>query len=219
MAERKTRTLSVAARMFVGYRSPAVLVVIWLSFVALRVASGIPLRPLDVWLCLGVMAYWPFQEWWMHRWLLHLPAFSVGDRSIELEFARLHRLHHESPTDLQLTLLPLSTILGALVVFTAGAAATTGELAATASFMLGAVTSTILYEWVHFLTHTDYLPKRSYYRRIWKLHRWHHYKNERYWFSFTLPYIDGWFGTGPDPAGVEKSATARGAARDPEPRP
>jgi sterol desaturase/sphingolipid hydroxylase (fatty acid hydroxylase superfamily) len=75
--------------------------------------------------------------------------------------------------------------------------------------MATASACTILYEWVHFLTHTDYKPKGSYYRRIWKLHRWHHYKNEHYWFSFTVPWIDAWLGTGPSPQDVPRSPTAR----------
>ena len=74
---------------------------------------------------------------------------------------------------------------------------------------------TLLYEWTHYLTHTRYKPKGKYYRRIWQLHRWHHYKHEGYWFSFTVPYLDGWFGTGPDPKEVERSPTARTLGGDP----
>ncbi len=82
-------------------------------------------------------------------------------------------------------------------------------------FIGAAAASSLLYEWTHFLTHTRYVPRGRLYRRIWKHHRLHHFKHEGYWFAFTVPWIDGWLGTGPDPQDVERSAHARSLGGDP----
>ena len=52
---------------------------------------------------------WPFIEWSMHRWLLHLAPVRLPWRKepTELEFARIHRLHHAQPWRADLTVLPL----------------------------------------------------------------------------------------------------------------
>ena len=78
-----------------------------------------------------------------------------------------------------------------------------------------AASSSLLYEWTHFLTHTRYVPRGRLYRRIWKHHRLHHFKHEGYWFAFTVPWIDGWLGTGPPPDAVQRSPHARTLGGDP----
>ena len=67
----------------------------------------------------------------------------------------------------------------------------------------------LLYEWVHFLTHTAYVARSSFYRKIWRNHRLHHFKNEHFWYSFVLPQVDEWMGTGPRVSKVETSSTCR----------
>ena len=69
-----------------------------------------------------------------------------------------------------------------------------------------------IYEWVHYIVHTSHRPKTALMRRIRRNHRWHHYKNERYWFAFTVPRIDTLLRTDPDPKDVELSPTARGVS-------
>jgi sterol desaturase/sphingolipid hydroxylase (fatty acid hydroxylase superfamily) len=81
------------------------------------------------------------------------------------------------------------------------AGAATGLL--TSYLILGA------YEWTHFLIHTPYPPRRSYYRAIWRNHRLHHYKNERFWFGVTSTVGDRVIGTLPDQRDVSRSRTAR----------
>jgi sterol desaturase/sphingolipid hydroxylase (fatty acid hydroxylase superfamily) len=65
------------------------------------------------------------------------------------------------------------------------------------------------YEWCHFLIHTPYRPRRRYYKAIWRNHRLHHYKNERYWFGVTSVVGDRVIGTDPDQRAVQRSPTAR----------
>jgi sterol desaturase/sphingolipid hydroxylase (fatty acid hydroxylase superfamily) len=66
-----------------------------------------------------------------------------------------------------------------------------------------------LYEWPHFLIHTPYRPHGRYYKSIWRGHRLHHYKNERYWFGVTSTVADLALRTAPDQTTVPKSGTAR----------
>ncbi|MBC7307963.1 MAG: sterol desaturase family protein, partial [Dietzia sp.] len=78
------------------------------------------------------------------------------------------------------------------------------------TFLLTITTLGLLYEWTHYLIHTDYKPKHALYRAIWRNHRHHHYKNEHYWFTVTTSgTADRLLGTAPDPATTPTSPTAR----------
>ena len=98
----KRFTLGDAFMEFIRHPSPFVLLGICLSFWAYRLSVWEPLLFKEWVTIVGVMMYWPFQEWWMHKYLLHLPPIRVMGREIEMDFAEKHRLHHEKPT-----LLPL----------------------------------------------------------------------------------------------------------------
>ena len=65
------------------------------------------------------------------------------------------------------------------------------------------------YQWSHFLIHTPYLPRTSWYRRIWRNHRLHHFKHEGYWLGVSSNLGDRALGTNPDQRTVPKSPTAR----------
>jgi hypothetical protein len=216
----KRFTLSNAFNEFVRHPSPFVLLVICVSCWIGRSLEG-GMLSLQEWCAVaGVISYWPFQEWWMHKYLLHLPPIELGKMSIEMDFAKKHRLHHEDPSSLPLIFLPIPTIAGSLVLFSCFAGVISGwDIAFMLVFMGTASFSTILYEWTHYLTHCRYPPKSEFYKRIWKQHRWHHYKNEKYWYSFTIPHIDEWMGTGPEVGSVAKSPTARNLGRQPDGKP
>ena len=85
-------------------------------------------------------------------------------------------------------------------------------LPTTALFMT-AITWTMLslltYEWIHFLTHTSYKPKGRVYKRQWRLHRLHHFKNEHYWYGVSMLGADRPLHTAPRPEAVKKSDTCR----------
>ncbi len=71
---------------------------------------------------------------------------------------------------------------------------------------------TLNYEWVHLLAHTHVVPKTALYRRLWRNHRLHHFKNEHYWFGVTMLAGDRILGTAPDPKAVQTSSTCRSLA-------
>ena len=73
----------------------------------------------------------------------------------------------------------------------------------------------MVYEWCHYLIHTDYKPKTAVYRAIWRNHRLHHFKNEHYWFTRDQLRArpTGCCGTYPDPAAVDDLADGEEPAR------
>jgi hypothetical protein len=50
-----------------------------------------------------------------------------------------------------------------------------------------------------------YQPKHAHYRTIWRSHRLHHFKNERYWFGVSSDVAGHVFGTSPDHRTVPRS--------------
>jgi hypothetical protein len=126
----------------------------------------------------------------------------------------MHRAHHREPWNLDYVFLPTKVLvpLVPLNVLVWWAIMPTLALALTGMAALGA--AALVYEWVHYLTHTGYRPRSRYYRRIWRGHRLHHFKNEAFWHAFTVPLVDDLMGSGPDPTEVELSATCRTLGRD-----
>lgn len=167
-----------------------------------------PPRLSDLGIVAAVVAYWPFQEWGVHKYLLHLEPREKDGETVDPDFARRHREHHRDPRDTDLTLLPFRLVRGAMV--------TNGLLwlvllpkrpALTTIAALS--TMTLLYEWTHFIVHTGYVPQSRLGKSLRTHHLLHHFHNEHYWMSFTIPWVDDILGTRPDRKDVDRSPTAR----------
>jgi hypothetical protein len=65
----------------------------------------------------------------------------------------------------------------------------------------------LVYEWIHFLVHTDYKPRSAAYRRLYVGHRLHHYRNENYWYGVTRRFGDTVLRTDPAKDDVPLSPT------------
>jgi hypothetical protein len=212
------KTLGAAWRNFIGRRSPRLLAALILGTLALRLALGGWGWP-DLVAAAGMLVVYPFGEWAIHVYLLHAPPFRFRGKRVELPTSRSHREHHEAPGRMGLILLgpvevallgglavPLVLAAGALVVWPLAGELTVGP------FVTAALTGYALiaiYEWTHFLIHTAYRPRSRAYRTVWRTHRLHHFKNERYWHGITNTVADRVFGTLPDHREVERSPTAR----------
>jgi len=118
--------------------------------------------------------------------LLHRKPTKLLGHTLDPLFARAHRAHHRRPWIVEQTLLPVAVVLVLIplqpLVWILWPSWHLG-LTAGATYAASAV----LYEWTHYLCHSHYVPRSDYYRRIWKNHRLHHFKNENHWFSFTVP--------------------------------
>ncbi len=212
------RTLRQAWREFRGKHGPWVIA----GAIALALAARLAL-PRPDWRDGAAVAFilvaYPFGEWAIHVYLLHLRPFRVGGRVVELASARAHRAHHEEPRRLDLiNFSPGEALAILLLAVPAAAAAGAGAVAALAdplpvgAFVTMLLTGFVLvgaYEWTHFLIHTAYRPRSRYYRSIWRNHRLHHFKNERYWHGITNTVSDRVLGTYRDQADVPRSPTAR----------
>ncbi len=185
---------------------------------ALRVAIGDPSWR-DAVAAAAMLVVYPFGEWAIHVYLLHMRPVRIAGRRFEPPAAREHREHHERPNDLYMLLLapkelaqllllavPLTVAVGALIV---GLVAGPVPLGALVSAAIAGYVAIGVYEWTHFLIHTAHRPRSRYYRAVWRNHRLHHYKNERYWHGITNNLSDRVLGTNPDQREVPRSATAR----------
>lgn len=210
-------TLADCARVFARQPSPPYLLGAVLIAVALRIPLG-AWSWRDLVIAAGLVVVTPFVEWLIHVYLLHSPPFTLFGRRVEIVSAREHRAHHEDPGVLSGVLLPVSAVIVFALMIAAVAYATSfpialvlggDRLAGATTGLVAAYAILAAYEWTHFLIHTPYRPRRRYFKAIWRNHRLHHFKNERYWFGVTSTVGDRVIGTAPDQREIERSATAR----------
>jgi hypothetical protein len=211
------------ARVFARQPSPPYL----FGAVALALAARVAQSELgwrDLVMIAGLLAVTPFVEWAIHVYLLHARPFTLLGRNVEILSAREHRAHHEAPAVLEGVLIPVYAVL----IFLVSIAAINWVLSFPIHLVLGGprlayattgvVTSFAIlaaYEWTHFLIHTPHRARSRYDKAIWRNHRLHHYKNERYWFGVTSTVGDRVIGTLPDQRAVQRSATARSLHGEP----
>ncbi len=215
---REVKTLGHAWREFA--RKPSA----W--FILAAVSIAVVLRTLvgdlgwaDLAAAAAMLVIYPFGEWAIHVYILHMRPFHVRGRKIEMPSAREHRAHHRKPNDLTMILLGPKELVGLLFV---AVPVTIGLIAAVmwvlpGSVPVGALLSAAIagyaaifvYEWTHFLIHTAYRPRTRYYRAIWRNHRLHHFKNEHFWHGITQTVSDRVLATNPDQHTIRRSKTAR----------
>lgn len=202
------KTLSAAARVFWSRPGVRGMAASALGGLALRACLGPP-SVSDAKLVLGVVAWWPFQEWLAHRYLLHARPMELARLRLDPAFARAHRAHHKNPRDVDYTFLPTGVVEHAIPISALGWLIATRSVKGAATGVAAYSGMALVYEWTHFLVHTGYKPKTPWFRRVRRNHRFHHYRNERYWYAFTVPQVDALLGTEPDVRSVPVSNTVR----------
>jgi hypothetical protein len=215
---RDVKTLRHAWSEFSAKRSPRILGVGIIAAVAARIAYGDLGWP-DLVAVAAMLVIYPFGEWAIHVYLLHMPPFEFRGRSVYLATSKSHWAHHKQPNDLGMILLApievgallLLAVPTAIAIFALPVSLIAGEVpwgAVLTGLLVGYVLVGI-YEWTHFLIHTAVRPKTPLYRAVWRTHRLHHFKNEHYWHGITSTFADRALGTFPDHRDVERSRTAR----------
>jgi Fatty acid hydroxylase superfamily len=201
-------SLREAAAIFLRHGSPRVLLTALGATAAARIWFG-AWSLWDLVPVAAVAAFWPVLEWLIHVFILHAKPIQIGRFTFDGRVPRKHRAHHRDPWNAELVFIPFHSFSYALplVVLLCFALTPTTQLALTALavFLLGA----LHYEVVHFLIHTRVDPRGAYYRRLWRNHRLHHFKNERHWYGVTRLEADRLLRTAPEAAGVATSPTAR----------
>jgi hypothetical protein len=202
-------SLQDAAREFRAHPSPWMIGATFVAALGARVAVG-DWRFEDALVLVLMLAAFPFFEWTIHVVILHWRPRRLLGLAIDPLLARKHREHHVDPREVPLIFIPWQSLLWVIPAVVAVALLAFPRLGAGLTFLTFLAALGVVYEWTHYLIHSDYKPKSVVYRAIWRNHRHHHYKNERYWFTVTSSgTADRVLGTYPDPATVPTSRTAR----------
>lgn len=200
------RTAREAVAFFMKHPSGWLIALFVLVCAGLRLSWG-PLGWGDALVAAIIVAYFPFNEWLIHVFMLHYRPRRLFGRKIDFLLPRTHRQHHADPWNLELVFIPRHihwstpfTIALLTWLFWPWK-----EL-----LMTGLTTYLILglhYEWVHFLAHIPWCPDIAYYQRRVREHRYHHFRNENYWWGVSMGLGDRVLGTAPKVEDIARSGT------------
>jgi hypothetical protein len=207
--ERRGFSLPDAAREFWKHPSPWMIGAMLACALTARIIVG-DWQMSDAVVPVAMLAVFPFFEWVVHVFVLHWRPRRVGAVTIDSLLARKHREHHVDPRDVPLIFIPWRALLWVIPLSVAVAVLLFPRAGLGLTYLVCVGVIGLIYEWCHYLIHSDYKPKSRFYRAIWKNHRQHHFKNEHYWFTVTSSgTADRVLGTYPDPGSVVTSPTAK----------
>lgn len=156
---------------------------------------------------LAVLLLFPLNEWLIHVCLLHYRPRRLFGRTIDFYLPLTHRRHHADPWNLRWVLIPLH--VHALTL--PAVALLLWALWPWKELVLSAEVSYLLlglhYEWVHYLAHIPWCPDLAHYRRRVREHRYHHFRNENYWWGVSMGSADRLLGTAPPVEDIGRSGT------------
>jgi hypothetical protein len=208
-ARRRSLTLGAAAREFVRHPSPWMLAATVTGAVIARIVVG-DWQITDALVPAVMLAVFPVYEWMIHVFILHWRPRRIAGITVDSLLARKHREHHVDPRNLPLIFIPWPALIWVIAGTVAVGVLAFPRLGLGLTYLVVASAIGVVYEWIHYLIHTDYRPVTRLYRAVWNNHRMHHYKNEHYWFTVTTSgTADRLLRTHPDPNSVPTSPTAR----------
>lgn len=141
-------------------------------------------------LCLAGTLLWTLVEYWLHRWLFHLPP--ATSRWLKTVQFALHGYHHEFPEDPRRLVAP-----PVLAIPIAGTLAIAVRLLAPehwAPLLSGVFFGYLCYDWVHYYSHHG-RPRSRAGRALRRLHKRHHYRDARRHYGLSSPLWDVVFAT------------------------
>jgi hypothetical protein len=197
-----------AARLFFAHASPRILMAALALALGARIAlGGFSLR--DLVPVVVVLLFWPLQEWLIHVFILHYKPRVIAGRTWDFAVPRKHRAHHRNPFDLSLVFIPVHTYAYTLPLLAGLCWLLTPDWRLALTSLSIYLACSLHYEVIHFLVHTRVSPWTAYYKRLWRNHRLHHFKNEHYWYGVTRLEADRWLSTAPESGSTPLSPTAR----------
>ncbi|MFB7371967.1 sterol desaturase family protein [Streptomyces sp. NPDC056222] len=196
-------------RAFWRYPSPWMISGVLVTVLACRIVIW-DWRIDDAYAPVILILLFPLLEWLIHVFVLHWRPRKVAGVVLDTLLARKHREHHVDPRQVPLVFIPWKALVWVIVGYNAAALIAFPRLGQALTFMVTVAAAGLVYEWTHYLIHSDYRPRSRAYKAVWRNHRLHHYKNEHYWFTVTTTAsADRLLGTYPDPATVQTSPTAK----------
>lgn len=205
---RTPRTLREAWPIFARHASPRLLMLAVAVAVALRLAVG-GFSAWDLLPAVAIFALWPIQEWLIHVFVLHYKPVRAFGRTLDFAVPRSHRAHHRDPWNVEILFIPLHSYLYTIPLLVLLWGGATRDVGLALTGIACHLALAVHYEAVHFLVHTRVSPRPRFYQRLWRNHRLHHFKNERFWYGVTRLEADRWLGTAPASDEVPLSPTAR----------
>lgn len=209
----RSPSLREVGRQFWTNPSPWIIATFLSLAVIARVVTG-DVQWSDGVLLVALLAIQPMVEWVVHITILHWRPRKWRGVTLDFLLARKHREHHADPRDPGLVYIPWPVLVWLLPLELGAAVLLFDRAGLAVTYLVTVGVIGMVYEWTHFLVHTDYRPKRSLYRGIWRHHRLHHFKNERYWMSISRTWPDHLLRTSPDPRDVPTSPTVRNLHAD-----
>lgn len=200
------RTGSDALRTFLRHTSPRVLIALCAVLVPARLALG-EWSLMDVWIALAILAYWPFNEWLIHVFVLHHRPRRILGLRWDYLVAHRHRQHHADPWHLPLVFIPVHVFPASIaaLLLLAWLLAPSMPLALTGLSVY--LLLSLHYEWCHYLAHIGWCPQGffGHYQRRVREHRLHHFRNEQYWWGVSMGAADRVLRTAPAADAVSRS--------------
>lgn len=202
------RMAGQAFKVFLSHPSPLILVLTLIVLGVLRWQAG-SLGWRDAAIALGLLALFPINEWMIHAFILHYRPRQIMGRTVDFYLPQTHRRHHADPWNLTWVFVPRhvhALVLGflSLAYWLVGPWRPELLTFAFVYLLLG-----LHYEWVHYLTHITWCPSWAYYERRVLAHRWHHFRNENYWWGVSMGMGDRLFRTAPNARDTARSDTNR----------
>ncbi len=200
------RERGAALRLFWRQPSPLLISAFVLGLALWRLSLA-PLGWKDAAAALLVLLLFPLNEWLIHVCLLHYRPRRLFGRTIDFYLPLTHRRHHADPWNLRWVLIPLHvhvlTLPAVALLLWALWPWKELVLSAEASYLLLG----LHYEWVHYLAHIPWCPDLAHYRRRVREHRYHHFRNENYWWGVSMGSADRLLGTAPPVEDIGRSGT------------
>jgi hypothetical protein len=204
---KESLTLTQAFRLFTTQFTCWFLGAFFIFALAYRISFG-HFSTVDLYTVVTALVLQPFAEWAIHVFILHLKPKKIFRFTYEPIVTKMHRLHHQDPKNLKLVFVPKIVII---LLATGSILLPLRYLPRGQALTLIVTIAAILlyYEWIHYLIHSSYKPKHKLYRTIWRSHRLHHFRNERYWFGVVTNVADHVLRTFPEKNEVPLSPTAK----------
>ena len=204
------RDARTALRVFATHPSPLLIALFVAILGSWRVVLG-NFALGDALVALAIVAYFPFNEWLIHVFMLHYKPRRMFGRTVDFYLPKTHRRHHADPWNLKWVFIPRhihfwTVPQAALILWLLWPWKELALTGYTTYLLLG-----LHYEWVHFLAHIPWGPSRglvgAYYQRRVREHRYHHFRNENFWWGVSMGLGDRVLGTAPKVEEVGRSGT------------
>ncbi|WP_027410439.1 sterol desaturase family protein [Anoxybacteroides tepidamans] len=155
---------------------------------------------------IGVILY-ILSEYLTHRFIFHMK--SPRHPFLLALMKRLHYDHHTDPNNVELLFLPIWYSLPQMFFVSIITYILSDEVSYAFAIYTGLSFTLLYYEWTHYVAHRPIQPRTRFGKWMKKIHMWHHFKNENYWFGVTNPSLDIMFGTFKNEKDVPRSETAK----------